>query len=103
MIVNQLNVFLNWFGNVSTFQMLLFWCFLLFSELVVKLLLDDTSKKSRHLLFNLWEVFGLFVPVFWLLRVSEKADPTYLEILLAGAMGLYYGLYKPLRTKNKRG
>ena len=69
------------------------WVILMIVELFISKIIPDTSRIKKCLLINIWQLFGVFLPVMWLLRVSE----TYLQVLPLVVMIIFYGIYKPAR------
>lgn len=97
-----LNNFLQWFVSISPSKMIFFWMMLVFAEYFINKIFGVKSKKARFILFNIWEFFGLFVPVFWILRLDQAGKVSAVAVIVVAGMGMYYGLYKPLSSRKQK-
>ncbi len=90
---------LSWIESLSYMDALFYWAVLLFLDFViVDRVWSKGSFRSNRLSLNFWMPFGVFVPVFWLLRLP---DPIVIDLLVAGVMVLFYGPVRPLLYRKK--
>ena len=84
---------LSWFDSLPLAVILLVGVILIVVEFFLAKLHFLSLKAKKWVLFNIWQVFGVVLPAFWLLRVVDS----YIEALPVVIMMGYFAIVKPTR------
>lgn len=86
------NSLIAWFDSISIYSIIFGGIVLIFIEYILLKINVFTFKLRKSILINLWQFFGVLVPVLWLLRVSNGNLLTLAPIFMI----IYFGIFKPL-------
>ena len=64
--------FISWFDSLPITAILFVAIALLLTEFLIVRTVLGTPKLKKWLLINIWQVFGVLLPVIWLLRALEN-------------------------------
>lgn len=99
--MNLINDFLLWLGSLSCVDAVLYWVALLLVDFI---LIDRVWSRgrvsSKRLVLNFWIPFGVFIPIFWLLRLPS---PIVADLVVAGILVLFFGLIRPILYRRQYG
>lgn len=87
----MLSSFLAWFDSLSLAAILAVGVILILVEMFILKSALEKLKNNKWLWLNLWQVFGVLLPVVWLLRVPDS----YMQVFPIVVMIIYFGIYKP--------
>lgn len=92
------NDFILWFDRLSVIVIIIVGILLILVEYFIRI--QFSFNRANKILINLWQVFGVLLPAFWMLRASEN----YVQVALMAIMIIYFGIYKPgtLRKTEKK-
>jgi len=89
------NEFISWFDALPLFVILLVGVVLVLVEYFLSKNRMLTFKMKKWVLINIWQVFGVLLPVMWLLRASEN----YIQVVPLVIMMVFFGVFKPTRLQ----
>jgi len=89
--------FIAWFDSLSFVAVLSVAIVIIIVENFIYKTVRHTPKLRKWLLINIWQVFGVLLPVMWLLRASEN----YIQVVPLAIMIVFFGVYKPTRLSQK--
>ena len=91
----MLNSFISWFDSLPITAILSVAIILLIMELLIVKIVPGAPRLKKWLLINIWQIFGVLLPVIWLLRTVEG----YIEVIPLVIMIVFFGVYKPILMK----
>lgn len=89
------NEFISWFDVLPLFVILLVGMVLVLVEYFLSKNKMFTFKTKKWVLINIWQVFGVLLPVMWLLRAADN----YMQVVPLVIMMVFFGVFKPARLQ----
>lgn len=87
--------FISWFDSLPLVAILLVGVLLILVEYFFRKNKIFPFETRKWVLINIWQVFGVLLPVMWLLRASDS----YMQVVPLIIMMVFFGIYKPTRVQ----
>lgn len=91
----------SFFSSIEYHHILISYVSLISFEILITKVLKLNKNITRIVLVNIWQLFGIILPVFWLLN-KKYGEYWLVDVVIALVFAISFGIVKPTILDKKK-